>query len=248
MADKPLTSTRRAVTVNVTQPIIDRSERRNSDHCMIADAIRAALPDAKAVSVDLMTIRFTDPAKRQRYVYLTPRAIQLALIHFDQGDPAEPFTFQLKNPVQVVASGGKQTLPDGTKKNPSRKVQGVTKVSGGTARPTKLGGALPGRAELGSVPVTKATASAKMHAAAIERRVEEDSAPADTKSKRAIAAAKARGLRKTAPVARATAKAAAEKEAADRDAGKPASEAANLTLEQSNRRHVRQFGLKQLRA
>jgi hypothetical protein len=238
MTEKRLTSTRRAITVNVTQPIIDRSEQRNSDHCMIADAIRAALPDAKAVSVDLMTIRFTDPAKRQRYIYLTPRSIQLALIHFDQGDHAEPFTFQLKNPVQVVASGGRQTLPNGKKANPSRKVQGVTKVSGGTARPTKLGGALPGRAELGSVPVTKQTASAKMHAAAVERTVAD---------KRSTAATKAKELRASAPKARAAARAAAEKEATDRTEGKPASEAANLTLEQSNRRHVRQFGLKQLR-
>lgn len=238
MTEKELTSTRRTITVNVTQPIIDRSERRDSDHCMIADAIRAALPDAKAVSVDLMTIRFTDPVKRQRYVYLCPRSVQLALIHFDQGDHAGPFNFQLKKPVQVVPSGGKRTLPDGTKANPSRKVQGTTKFSGGTARPTKLGGQLPGRAELGSVPVTKQTASAKMHTAAVERRVEE---------KRAVAAAKAKELRATAPKARATAKAAAEKEAADRVEGKPATEAANLILEQTSRRHVREFGLKQLR-
>lgn len=238
MTEKQLTSTRRAVTVNVTQPIIDRSEKANSDHCMIADAIRAALPDAKSVSVDLMTIRFTDPAKRQRYVYLTPRPIQLALINFDQGSHTEPFNFQLKNPVQVVASGGKRTLPDGTKQNPSRKVQGVTKVSGGTARPTKLGGALPGRAELGSVPVTKQTASAKKH----------QEARATVEEKRAAAAKTAKELRATAPAAKATARAKATRAAAERAAGKPATEDSNITLEQTNRRHVREFGLKQLKA
>lgn len=236
MTERRLTRPR-AVTVNVTQTFIDHAEARNSDHCMIADAIRAALPDAKAVSVDLMTIRLTDPVKRQRYVYLTPRPIQLALIHFDQGDHAAPFSFQLKNPVQIVPAGGKRTAPDGTKVNPSRKTQGITKVSGGTARPTKLGGELPGRAELGSVPVTKRTASAKKHMAAVE--VKEAEA-------RAEAATKAKEYRASAPAAREAARVAAEQAAADRAEGKPATEATNLTLEQSNRRHVRVFGLKQL--
>ena len=161
-----LTSTRRVFTIDVTQPIIDQSEEKNSDHCMIADAIRVALPDANAVSVDLMTIRYTDPVKRQRYIYLTPREVQRALINFDQGEHAAPFTFKLKNPVQVVASGGYRKLPDGTTGNPSRKVQGISTVSGGSP-PVKLGGELPGRAELGSVPVTKQTASAKKHMAAV---------------------------------------------------------------------------------
>jgi hypothetical protein len=229
MTEKKLTSTRRAVTINVTQPIIDRAEQRHSNHCMIADAIRVALPDVKAISVDMATIRYTDPVKRQRYVYLTPQRVQLALIRFDQGNRAEPFSLRLGTPVQVVGSGRKTTLPDGTKKRASEATQGVVQISGGTARPTKLGGKLPPKDELnvgGSGRMSKPIASAE---------------------KRAVAAAKAKELRATAPKARADALAAAEREAVDRAEGKPASEAANLLMEQSSRRHVREFGLKQLR-
>lgn len=247
MAEKKLTSTRRAVTVNVTQAIIDRAEEKNSNHCMIADAIRVALPDARAVSVDMATIRFTDPVRRQRYVYLTPRSVQLALIEFDQGEHTEPFNLRLVTPVQVTPVGAK-TLPDGTRQRPSRALQGIVEVSGGTARPTKLGGTLPPKDELnmgGSGLTNKKIAAAERQAlaAAAEREAVEA-------EKRAVAAAKAKKLRKTAPQALAEIKAEAEKAAADRAEGKPATAASNITMEQTSRRHrhVRAFGLKQLRA
>ena len=58
--------------VSVTRDVIDKAERRDSSHCMIADAIRASIPDAQNVSVDLATIRWSEPKKGVRLMYLTP--------------------------------------------------------------------------------------------------------------------------------------------------------------------------------
>jgi hypothetical protein len=90
--------------VDVTQEIIDRSVPKDSSHCMIADAIAAAYPRASFISVDLATIRFTDVEAGFRYVYLTPRHAQAALLDFDQGVKPAPFRFHV-SAAQIVASG-----------------------------------------------------------------------------------------------------------------------------------------------
>lgn len=77
---------------------------RDSSHCMIAEAIKAAFPTATRVSVDLQTIRFSDPGRGLRYTYLTPRIGQLALIRFDTGDRPEPFSFRLRNGMVTASS------------------------------------------------------------------------------------------------------------------------------------------------
>lgn len=92
------------VHVQVTQEIIDKAQRRDSSHCMIADAVAAAVPNARYISVDLATIRFTDPNAGVRYVYLTPRSAQAALLAFDQGEPTEPFGLRLQG-AHVLATG-----------------------------------------------------------------------------------------------------------------------------------------------
>jgi hypothetical protein len=91
------------VTIVVTQKEIDEALPRDSGHCMIADAVKATVPSAKNVSVDLQTIRWTDHTKGLRYTYLTPRVGQVALVKFDQGIPPVPFSFQLRK-GQVTAS------------------------------------------------------------------------------------------------------------------------------------------------
>lgn len=85
------------LAVFITQEAIERAKRRDSGHCMIAEAIREKLPDASYVAVDLQTIRFTRMKNQKRYVYLTPRIAQLALIAFDQGRDPLPFGFRLRN-------------------------------------------------------------------------------------------------------------------------------------------------------
>jgi hypothetical protein len=72
---------------------------------MIAEAIKEQLPDVRSVSVDIQTIRFTDPKKGIRYIYPTPRLAGMALINFDQGVKPEPFTVKLTN-AHVLRSRG----------------------------------------------------------------------------------------------------------------------------------------------
>jgi hypothetical protein len=90
------------LSIHVAQEDIDRAVRRDSSHCMFAEAIRATLPWASRVAVDLQSIRFSDPRNRVRYIYLTPRPVQIALIQFDRGENPKPLTFELVN-GQVTA-------------------------------------------------------------------------------------------------------------------------------------------------
>jgi hypothetical protein len=83
------------VAITVTAEAIQNSVRRDSAHCMIADAIRHSQPGAHGISVDLQTVRWTNLRLGLRYVYLTPRTAQVALIDYDQGDYPKPFAFVL---------------------------------------------------------------------------------------------------------------------------------------------------------
>jgi hypothetical protein len=91
----------------ITQELIDTSIRASSGHCMIADAVRDAVPAARNISVDLQTIRWTDPDRGVRYVYLTPPQAQLALVDFDEGNPVHPFYVTVRN--AYVATVRKRT-------------------------------------------------------------------------------------------------------------------------------------------
>ena len=83
------------VKIKINTDLIYTSKQADSSHCMIAEALKLALPEAKSISVDLQTIRFSLPEKRLRFVYLTPRIAQIALVEFDQGIEPEPFEFNL---------------------------------------------------------------------------------------------------------------------------------------------------------
>jgi hypothetical protein len=71
--------------VKVTRELIERATQRDSRHCMIAEAIKAANPRYLNIAVDLQTIRYTDPRTRKRYTCLTPQTAGHALVEFDQG-------------------------------------------------------------------------------------------------------------------------------------------------------------------
>lgn len=94
------------VTISVTDTMIEQAKPRDSQHCMIADALKAAYPTAQRISVDLATIRFTDPEKGLRYTYLTPRSVQSELVKFDLGKVTDPFQFRVRQ-GQVTRSGRK---------------------------------------------------------------------------------------------------------------------------------------------
>ena len=81
--------------VTVDQKTIDDSIARNSSHCMIADAVKRTAPWASSILVDLQSVRMTDKARGLRYIYLTPRHAQLALIDFDRGVKPRAFKMSL---------------------------------------------------------------------------------------------------------------------------------------------------------
>jgi hypothetical protein len=133
MVDTSTTSTKPAkpgrrwfsptLRVDIDQETIDDSVRRDSSHCMIAETIRKLLPDAANVSVDLGTIRWTDPRKRLRYTYLTPRIAQIALIDYDRGFAPDPFHFTLRMAAFVTRSGGKHA-----KKTPEQRAAALSRL------------------------------------------------------------------------------------------------------------------------
>ncbi len=83
-------------TVRVDKKTIEASTQRDSSHCMIAEAIRKAHPEAKQISVDLQTVRFSNHKRKLRFIYLTPMIAQRAIVHFDDGKKPEPFQFDLR--------------------------------------------------------------------------------------------------------------------------------------------------------
>lgn len=94
--------------IDLNEEIIARATRKNSRHCMIAEAIKEQFPAARLVSVDLQTIRWSDNKKKLRYTFLTPRAAQDALVRFDRGEKIPAFTLRLRSPhITSTSTGGK---------------------------------------------------------------------------------------------------------------------------------------------
>lgn len=130
----------RRIHIPITQEIINSAVVRDSAHCVIADAIHAAIPEAKRISVDLQTIRFT--VNEERVVYLTPAPQQSLLVRFDQGAVPTPGDMYLSHPIQRVPARRRDAehpqQPKQTtvrRKSPDRTELEVT-VEGGRLPPT----------------------------------------------------------------------------------------------------------------
>lgn len=135
---------------------IERSVIGVSSHCMIAEAIKKAVPDARAVAVDLQTIRWSDRERRIRYVYLTPPSVQQALVDFDQGELIEPFTFRVRH-AQIHRTAGPRPHRDtassteaGRSRRALDKATLVMKHDRRDGPPIRVGGQLPPVAALSS--------------------------------------------------------------------------------------------------
>jgi hypothetical protein len=146
MADESDDKLRR-VTVNVTEELIDAAIPLDSSHCMIADAIKAAVPEARSVVVDLAAIRWTNSKEGKRYIYFTPGSVQDVLLQFDNGVKPRPFRFVLRAPAQITNAG-----PDKIKRG-GRVTQKFANVTGDASdSATKIGGTPPGLGPLSNLP------------------------------------------------------------------------------------------------
>lgn len=92
-----------SLTISVTKQHIDTACRRNSQQCMIHDAIAEAYPRFRRIRVDTQSIRVTDPKKGYRYAYFTPQKGQKAIIAFDRGAKVTPFTMSLSGTAEGIA-------------------------------------------------------------------------------------------------------------------------------------------------
>jgi hypothetical protein len=125
--------------IRVTQENIDRAIQNCSSRCVVADALREAVPNAVRVRVDIQTIRWSDPQKQLRYIYLTPARIQQYIIAFDAGDPIEPFQFRLSHQGRQVIPMHKMPADVQEKLNKVRiqaKGDGTVQKMGGKPPPT----------------------------------------------------------------------------------------------------------------
>lgn len=107
--------------IAVTQEIIDNSTRNQSRHCMVADAMKAAIPDASRIIVDLNTIRLT-MKNGHRWAYITPNKVGNYIVAFDAGETIEPFTFVLNDQMRVAIRRSVAT-PAGKVKDTAEKAQ-----------------------------------------------------------------------------------------------------------------------------
>lgn len=132
--------------ITVTEPIIERACQRDSRHCMVAEAIQAEKPAWRNISVDLQTIRWTNPRTRTRYTALTPEPVGRAIVAFDRGEPVEPFDVTLR-PVHRVKTKKAKAEQSRQRRNPTVKSSGSrVVVEGGRSLPRgHLGGSASGQ-------------------------------------------------------------------------------------------------------
>lgn len=81
--------------IKIDQKKIDNSIKKDSHHCMIADAIHEAIPNAQYILVDTQSIRYSIKGDNKRYCHLTPLTAQRNIIKWDRGEKVEPFEFTL---------------------------------------------------------------------------------------------------------------------------------------------------------
>lgn len=122
------------ITVNLTQSDIDKALKNHSSRCVVATAIKRAVPNAKRVEVDMQTIRWSaedEEGNNERVVYVTPMSVMDYIVAFDAGDELLPFNFYL-------FADRKATIPAIKRNTAARQVDTATKrVKNSTARAAK---------------------------------------------------------------------------------------------------------------
>lgn len=81
--------------IRVDNECIRNAVRKDSQHCMIADAVAKALPKMTWIRVDVQSIRFTDRENALRFYYFTPLTAQRKLLEWDEGKNVKPFSFSI---------------------------------------------------------------------------------------------------------------------------------------------------------
>lgn len=87
--------------INVTAEHIAKGVRDSCSHCPVALAIREALPHGPGLWVDSAHVTV---GKSGHWTEVgLPDAVTRFIEAFDQGDPVQPFAFELDYPAEVAA-------------------------------------------------------------------------------------------------------------------------------------------------
>ena len=135
--------------IKVTGELIEMAKKRDSSHCMVAEAVRDAFPAAAHISVDIQTIRFSIPEREIRCTYLTPRIAQVGIVNFDQGVTPKSFSFRLiRGQVTKMMRRGKSGVAPrprtAAQKAATAKATAVLRPNpGNSVVPDKIGGRTP---------------------------------------------------------------------------------------------------------
>lgn len=132
------------VHIKVDQETIDEAVERNSNSCMVSNAIKKAYPNLKYVGGDIQTFRASDPAKGERYIWLTPKSIQQMIVDFDAGKRPRPFSFYFRDGQVIEAKSSTKGVKRPRKATKAR----LRTARGGNRRtvPERVGGKAPPKA------------------------------------------------------------------------------------------------------
>jgi hypothetical protein len=130
--------------IHVSDEIIAKACQGNKRYCMIAEAIRTQVKGATAISVDLMTIRYSNLEKGLRYIFHTPRTAQIALMNFDGGNPISPFSFRLRGgQIVTMVKRGEHGKGETQRHNLGRRKISTRKEANGGVVTETVGGESP---------------------------------------------------------------------------------------------------------
>lgn len=99
-----------AISVKVTQNIIDAAIKCNKNKCMVADAVHKKYPLATHIWVDTSRITFT--VDGLRYYFIPPTSVKNFIMKYDKGESVKPFSFRTDFLARVKEAGD-NTYPEG---------------------------------------------------------------------------------------------------------------------------------------
>lgn len=100
--------------IEVTPGDIEKAQVGDSFQCVVAQAIKRQIPEARKIDVDARTVRWSDDGGR--HVFLTPYTVAGYVIAFDAGDDLHPFRFQLRDPIPALQKQAKTPASKDTKR------------------------------------------------------------------------------------------------------------------------------------
>ena len=146
--------------IHVTKEDYEAAVPGSSSHCAVEVAIKRMFPEFKFISVDIQSIRWSDPKHDVRHMALTPQPIARNILEFDAVRVPGDISFYLRSVMQTPMLHGRHgeksfqygTADQSAAKLRKPKVKATGKRNGKSSHvngvPTVVGGSLPPRAHM----------------------------------------------------------------------------------------------------